>query len=268
MAAANLLRRLAARHAAFVLACAAILGVFEYLLCAAVSAVDLEGVLRNVLQALPPMLQSFLATEFFGGFSARGLIAFGWNHPVAHATGAAVAILPAARAIAGECESGLLELHLSQPLGRLAYLSAWVALAAAAIALVTVAGLAGTALGQRSFGLERFAPAELARLGLAFATLQFAWFGVTLALSAFGREGGRVASTAFVVALLSYFAEAIGRLWERAAPLLPWSPHHHFSPQALLVRGEGAAEGLALLAALAAAGVALAAWRFTRRDLP
>jgi len=268
MPALNLLRRLVARHASFVLTCAALLALFQFLICAAVSSIDVSGILESVLASFPPMLQSFLATEFFGGFTPRGLLAFGWNHPIAHAAGSAVAILLAARAIAGELESGILELHLSQPLSRRAYLATCAGFALGALALVTVAGLAGTAAGQRFFRLEPFGAADLARLGLAFFTLQALWYGVTLALSSFGREGGRVASVAFVVALCSYFASAIGGLWERAAFVLPFSPHHRYSPQAILSGGEPVAGDLAVLAAVAAAGLAVAAWRFARRDLP
>lgn len=268
MPALNLLRRLLARHAGFVLACGFILGFFQFLICAAVSSINVSEVLKTVLASLPPMLQSFLATQFFGGFTTRGLLAFGWNHPIAHAAGAAVAILLAARAIAGEIESGLLEMHLAQPLSRRAYLATWVVFSLGALAFVTAFGLAGTVLGQRLFGIERFGVGTLARLGLAFFALQSVWFAVTLALSAFAREGGRVASAAFVVALASYFADAIGRLWERAAFVLPYSPHHHYSPQALLSQGATAGRDLALLGALAAAALLVAAWRFATRDLP
>lgn len=268
MPALNLFRRLVARHAGFVLTCGALLSLFQFLICAAISSIDVSEILESVLASFPPMLQSFLATQFFGGFTPRGLLAFGWNHPIAHAAGTAVAILLAARAIAGEIESGLLEMHLSQPLSRRAYLATCVLFSLAALALVTALGLAGTAAGQRFFGLERFGAAELGGMGLAFFALQAAWFGVTLALSAFGREGGRVASVAFVVALCSYFASAIGMLWERAAFVLPFSPHHRYSPQAILALGEPVARDLTVLAALAAAGLAIAAWKFTRRDLP
>jgi ABC-type transport system involved in multi-copper enzyme maturation permease subunit len=264
----NLFRRLAARHAAFVTACAAILGLFQFLICAAVSSINLSGALQTILESMPPMMQSFVATQFSDGFSSRGLLAFGWNHPVAHAAGTAVAILLAARAIAGEIEAGIMEVHLSQPVSRLGYLATYGVFAMFALAALTTAGIAGTAAGQRLFGIERFAGHALLRLGLAYFALQSAWFGVTLALSAFGREGGRVASVAFVVALASYLAEAIGRLWTNAAFVLPWSPHHYYSPQAILVQGTRLLPNLAVLAAVAAAGVALAAWKFARRDLP
>lgn len=268
MFAPNLLRRLAGRHAGFVVACAATLALFQLLLGAAVAAVNVSGALQSVLDSLPPMLQAFLTTRFFGGLTQRGLLAFGWNHPIALAAGAAVAIVLGARAIAGEIEAGLLELHLSQPVPRRTWLGTYALFGAVAVGAVTAAGLAGTAIGQRVFGLEPFATRDLARLGLAFATLQLAWFGLTLALSSFGREGGPVAGTAFLLALLSYFAEVIGGLWPRLAFVLPYSPHHHYAPQEILMHTGHLRADLAFLAALAAAGVAVAAWRFARRDLP
>lgn len=265
---ASLLRRFARRHAVFVLACAGLLGLFQLLLCAAVGSFDVSGALHSVLDSLPPMLQAFLSTRLFGGMTPHGLLAFGWNHPITHAAGTAVAIVLGTRAIAGEAEAGLMELHLAQPLARGTWLGSYVVFGAFALALVTTAGLAGTALGQRAFGLEPFPARDLLRLGLAYTSLQLAWFGVTLAFSAFGREAGRVSGAAFIVALLSYFAEVIGGLWTRVAFALPWSPHHHYAPQAILAQDGGLRGDIAWLGALALAGLALAAWRFAHRDLP
>ncbi len=268
MPALNLFRRLARRHAAFVLTCGALLGLFQFLISAAVSSINVGDVLRDVLASFPPMIQAFLENQFFGGFTSRGLLAFGWNHPVAHAAGTAVAVLLAARAIAGEIESGTLELHLSQPLSRAGYFAACVAFGLASLLLVTLLGVAGTSAGTRFFGLECFSTGQMARLGLAFFALQASWFGLTLALSAFRREAGPVVSVAFVVALLSYFADVIGRLWSKAAFVLPWSLHHHYSPQAILVQGGATGGDLAVLALVAVAGLAIAGARFGTRDLP
>jgi ABC-2 type transport system permease protein len=264
----NLLRSLAARHAGFVALSALLLAAFQFLICAAVASVDVSGALEKLLESLPPMLQSMLSTTLFGGFSVHGLIAFGWNHPVAQAIGAALAIVLAARAVAGEAETGAIELLLSQPLSRDRYFAAQAGFALAALALLGLAGLGGTLLGQRVFHLEPFAAAALARLGAAYLLLQCAWFGITLLFSAGGREGGRVASAGFLVALASYITQVIGQLWERAAFLGPYTLQHYFQPQEILVKGEGIARPVAVLLAVALATTAVAWGLFRRRDLP
>ena len=264
----NLLRLLVARHATFVAWSALLLGGFQFLICAAVASVDVSGALEMVLRSLPPVVQSMLSTTLFGGLSPQGLLAFGWNHPIAQAAGLAVAIVLAARAVAGEAETGAVELLLTQPLSRAGYFTAEAGFGLAALALTTVVGLAGTVAGQAVYHLERFGNAALLHLGVGFFLLQAAWFGITLVLSAWGREGGRVAGAAFLLALASYLANLIGHLLDRAAFLLPWTLNHYFSPQEILVEGTSQTRAVITLAAVGAAGLVLAWLRFRRRDLP
>src|SRR5262245_23994751 len=268
MPTANLLRHLAARHAPFLVASAALLAAFQFLICAAVGSVDVSGAFEALVRSLPPLLQEIVSSQLFGGFTARGLLAFGWSHPITHALGSAVAIVLAARAVAGESETGAIELLLSQPLSRGAYFAAHVGFALAAIASLSAAGVLGTVIGQGVFGIERFALGSLLRLALDYALLLGAIFGITLVLSAFGREGGRVASAGFLIVLVSYFGEAIGRLWNRAAFIRPWTLHEYFAPNDILVRGVGIARLAAVLGSVLAASLVLTWARFRSRDVP
>src|SRR5262249_61009467 len=115
MPTANLLRHLAVRHAPFLAASAALLAAFQFLICAAVGSVDVSGALEALVRSLPPLLQEIVSSQLFGGFTARGLLAFGWSHPITHALGSAVAVVPAARARAGGPATGAPEPLLTQP---------------------------------------------------------------------------------------------------------------------------------------------------------
>jgi ABC-type transport system involved in multi-copper enzyme maturation permease subunit len=252
----------------FVVVSGALLGVFQLLICAAVGSVNVTGALETLVSTLPPLLQSAVGSQLLGGYTAHGLIAFGWNHPIGQAAGAAVAIVLAARAIAGEAERGTIETTLAQPLSRGAYFAAHVGFALAALVLLSAAGVAGSLVGQHSFGLERFPAGAWARLASNYWALHVAWFGVTLAFSAFAREGGRAASAGFMIALVSYVAYVIGALWDRAAFVRPYALNEHFSPQRILVEGAGVWPDVRVLLAVAAVGVAVAWGRFRTRDLP
>jgi ABC-2 type transport system permease protein len=264
----ELIRWLSRRNAPFLAASAALLGAFQYLICIAVASVDVSGALQAILRNLPPILRSSAVTQLFGGLSPQGLLAFGWNHPITHALGTAVAILLGSRAIAGEIESGAMELHLSQPLSRPGYLAAQVALGLLALVALTAAGVAGTLLGQGVYGIQPFPAPAYARLAVNYLLLQCAWFGVALLLSAFGREGGRVAGRAFLLAMVSYLAQVIGLLLPAAAGVSPFTLHHYFSPQAILIGSAAGARDLAVLGGVVMVALAAAAWRFVRRDLP
>jgi len=266
--AAALFRHLVRRRGAFLGVSALLLTLFQFLICAAVSSTNAGDALETLVRSLPPAVQNLIATQFFGGFSERGLVAFGWNHPVAHALGTAAAIVLASRAVAGEIESGAVELLLSQPFSRATYFFTHVLFALVALGLLALAGIAGTSLGQVVFHLPLFGGGPLLRLGLAYFLLLCAWFGLTLAFSSVGQEGGRVAGIGFLLALGSFFAQGIGLLWSDASFILPWTVHHYFSPQTLLL-GEGASlRSCFTLLAVAVVGMTIAAWRFWRRDLP
>jgi len=264
----NLLRLLLARHAAFVVVSGLLLGGFQWLICAVVASTDVTGALGTLVQTLPPMVQTMVSEQFFGGFSKASLLAFGWAHPIAQALGAGLAIVLATQAVAGESESGTIELTLGQPIARSAYLAAYVVFALGALAVVSLAGLAGTVAGGRVYGLEPFGIRQLASLGLDFLVMQMALFGLTLMFSSFGREGGRVALLGFLCALVSYLVHVIGTMWDKWKPLVPWTLHAYYVPKDILVSGACVIRPALTLLAIALVSVTVAWWRFRRRDLP
>lgn len=264
----NLLRLLVARNAGFVVVSGILLGGFQWLISAVVASVDVQGALGALVQSLPPLAQAMVSEQFFGGFSKSSLLAFGWAHPIAQAVGGALAIVLATQAVAGASEAGTIELTLGQPIARRTYLAAQVVFALGMLALVTLAGLAGTVAGGRVFGLEPFGLRRLVALGADFLALQSALYGLTLLFSAFGREGGRVALLGFLCALLSYLVHVIGTMWDRWEPAVPWTLHAYYVPKDILVSGASVGRPVAILLAVGLAGTALAWWRFHRRDLP
>lgn len=264
----NVLRQLMARHTAFVLICAVLLAGFQFLICGLVSTVDITGVLEQMKKSAPPFMQSMLGEEFFGTLTSRGMLAFAWSHPITLAMGAAIAIVLAAHGIAGEIESGTMELLLSQPLSRLSYLAAHSIFALSSLMVLSLGGIAGTIGGQNYYELRMFETGALLELSLNYFLLQCAWFGVTLVFSVFGREGGSVARAAFLLALLSYIIQVIGRLLPAASFVLPYSLYNYYSPQAILVELSPVGGSLAVLFVVFVTSLGFVAWKFQRRDIP
>ncbi len=264
----NLLRRLVRRSRFFLLVCAGSLAVFELLVCAAVSTLNVQAFGAQLLATLPPMVQAVLGPQLLTLFTPMGLLAFGWNHPITIAVGAAVAIATASRAIAGEVESGAIELVLAQPISRASYLATQLAFGLGALAFITLVGLAGSVAGELIWKIPPFGPAPAFALAAGFWLVNAAAFGFALLLSAFGREAGRVAGGAFIAVLASYLVQAVGRFWSRAAFLLPWSIYERFNPRELLTTGRLPLSSLAVLGGVLVVSVAIAWARFARRDLP
>lgn len=263
----NLLKRLAGRSGLFLGVVTAVLAGFEFVLCAIVSTLNVPALFAELVKSLPPLMKD-LIVQYIGGFGPADLLAFGWNHPVALALGGAAAVVLASRAVAGEIEAGTLELVLSQPLSRGRYFAGQVVFALSALAVMGAAGGAASWLGQRVYGLEALSPATIARLATNFVLLQAAWFGVTLLLSVFGREAGRVAFTGFLIALLSYLVQVIAGMWPRAAFLLPYSPNGYHDPRVIIKAGALPVRSVVVLGGLAVVCILLALLRFRRRDIP
>ncbi len=263
----NLFSWLAARNRGFLTACALLLGSFQFILCAIVSSMNIESTLAQVLTFAPPLFRAMIEQSVLGG-STAGVLAFGWNHPITHALMTAVAITLAARAIAGEIENGAIELVLAQPLSREAYLACHVIFGLISITIVACAGALGTAIGQRAFAMQPFGVGRVAQLLVNLILLQSAIYMITLLVSAWGREAGRVAVVGVFAVVVSYLVNVIATLWPQAAFLHAYSLHSYYDPRAILVKGDLSTSSALLLAGFAIACGAVALRRFGTRDLP
>ena len=263
----NLMRRLYARHRLLVVSTSALLAAFQFVTCAAISSWDLSSAMEGFLQFAPPALRAIVEQTMFGG-SVEGIMAFTWNHPVTHALTSVVAIALGSRAIAGEIESGLIELLLSQPVSRGRYFAAHVTFAVVALAVVAISGWVGAAVGQAVFGLPPFAWERMARLLANLFLLELCFFSLTLLFSSFGREAGRVAALGAFAAIVSLLVHVVADFWNKAAVVKPFSLHTYFDPREILVHGRLSGASVVVLGAFALVALVSAATRFTTRDLP
>jgi ABC-2 type transport system permease protein len=261
----NLLRHLFSRNAVFTAACVLLLGGFEYLLCAILATIDVAAGLQSILASAPPLFRSMIGERFM---DMANLKVFGWTHPVALAIGAALAIVLGARAVAGEIENGAVEMVMSQPISRATYYLAQIVHGCVALLLVSAGGIAGAFAGQSVYDIDKFGTNDLLLLGLNYFLLQLSWFAVTLALSSFARESGRVASVAFFVALVAFIVRTIGDLWDRTAWALPYTFYNYFSPKKIVVDHAPDSRDFVLLAVVSLVALAIGGVKFQKRDLP
>ena len=133
---------------------------------------------------------------------------------------------------------------------------------------MSLGGLAGTIFGQRFFQIDALGLGCLFKLGVNFFLLQCAWYGISLVFSTLGREAGRVATASFLVALSSYILNVIGKLWSKAAFLLPYALHTYYSPRETLVGNTLEGKSVVVLCAVFFICIGFAVWRFRRRDIP
>jgi ABC-2 type transport system permease protein len=264
-----LVRRSLARSRRLYLAAAAALAAFQVMIVV-VAASFQQMRSFDLLSAMMPMgVQQTLGPGALMLASFTGMVTFGYFHPIV-----VLAVIQlgayAATEPAGEVEWGLFDLQLSRPVPRHAIVTRSLLVAFGTTAACVAAMIAGTWIGLSAFAPPGAAWPMASRLSsLAGHLLLTAWFfaGVGLAAGAFARRRGTAFGATAGAALGLYLLNFLADAWPRAASLRPLSPFHYFP-------GFGVANGAApiawdfsVLAAGAAGLVAIAFWRFERRDL-
>jgi ABC-2 type transport system permease protein len=170
-----------------------------------------------------------------------------------------------AAAIAGEEETGTLELLLAQPVSRRRVVVEKFEALCVSLAVITVVFTAVVLTSCRVFDLNIRVSALLAVVGAAYALGLL--FGA-LALFVGGLTGHRAlsAGVASAAAAAAYVISSLGSIVDAIKPLRPLSPFWWYSGDNPIRRGLPPAHG-ALLASVTIAFAATAVVAFDRRDL-
>ncbi|MGA1775128.1 MAG: ABC transporter permease subunit [Nitriliruptoraceae bacterium] len=219
--------------------------------------------LQGMVDALPPELSQALGYDRIG--SAAGFVTSTVYGLLGMALLLVFAIGTGARTVAGEEESGLLELAAAAPVRRTALLDG------RALALVVRTALLVLVLFAASAALVRISDMDVAVAGLAAGSLQL-WLFTTavglVALAVGAATGRRVAGVAVGAALAvgGYVADAIAGLVPEAAWLVEVSPYAWFLGGDPLVAGVDGG-GVVRLVALAVIAWLSGRTLIGRRDL-
>lgn len=229
-------------------------------------------------------------------------------HPVVLILVSLWAVGRAGSAVAGELDRGTMELLLSQPVPRDRLILAHLIVDAVVIPAVCLSVFAGTHAGLWAVGpfaidytvLDKLPknslvtiprgpdvlPVDVSRQPFALvnlAALMFAVSGLTIAISAAGRNRWRAVGFAAFVVVGMFAVNVLGQLWEPAGYLRPATVFFYYQPQKVWLKESWAAElgeawaggeplcGVPVLPVLVGVGLAgyLVALRvFVRRDLP
>jgi beta-exotoxin I transport system permease protein len=211
-----------------------------------------------VVQTMGPALTSF-----------RGMVLFAYFDPLIVMLLVQFAIYLATEP-AGEVESNLVDLLLARPMPRHAIVSRTflvmafgTSLMVGAMQATTWAGLWWMAPGDAQW------PAARTVLSLSAHMMLVAWCfgGVALAASGWARRRGAVIGAVGVLAITAYLVELLESIWAPARELARFSPFHYYAATGILAGTAQESRNLAVLGFTAFAALALAYWRYQRRDL-
>lgn len=171
--------------------------------------------------------------------------------------------------LAGEEESGTLELTLALPLPRWQLVLMKAAALGIAVLLMLLIAFGGVVMGYQAI-LDQVETGVT--LGNLLAAMLNGWPIVMLFamlsmwLGAYLPHRRHASALATVVLIVTYFMNSLGNLINDLEPLRPWSPFYYFASFDTLVEGVDAGNVLTLLAA-AGVFLLLAVISFQRRDV-
>jgi ABC-2 type transport system permease protein len=224
----------------------------------------------DLLSALVPLsVQQTLGPGALMLASFAGMVTFGYFHPIVVLAVIQVGIY-AATEPAGEIEWGLFDLQLARPVPRRAVVTRSALVALGVTAATVCAMAAGTWVGLSTLapaGAVWPSPHRVLSLAAHLLMLSWVFAAAGLAASACTRRRGTAFGGVGVATVFLYLLNFVADAWAPAARLRPYSPFHYFPGLAVANGTAPIAHDLGVLAGLTVALVAIAYWRFERRDL-
>jgi ABC-2 type transport system permease protein len=213
----------------------------------------------------PRVIEAFLggAADFS---TPAGWLVTAMMHPIVLALLTAAAFVVAAGAVAAELERGSLDLVLSRPVPRRAFLTAKMVASLVVVTAVQVGGLIGVLVARSTLDEIRGLPLGGTLRAFLGSWILFAAFAmVATYLSARSSLRGRALGTAAGVVVGTFFVNFISLLFDEVEPMGYASPFRYFRA-ADLIEGQGLPELLVLIV-LGVLFAGLAHHHFARRDL-
>lgn len=241
--------------------------VFLFVLAGTYTALGGAAGLAKSFGARPPALFSaFAGTRGANLFSPDNYIGFGFLHPLYLVLTLTVAISIGTAAVAGDIESGRVELLYTRPVRRTTLLDARLGLWAVAQLAVVAAGVGGSWLGTRlSNDLHGVSSILYLRVAVQYLPLAILFGAVAFAASSVAHTRGQALAVTVGVAALSYLVNFVALLWHPMAWAQRVTPFGYYAPLEQIDRVNVA--NVVVLLAVAAVLLLAARWWLEQRDL-
>jgi hypothetical protein len=243
-----------------------ILFLFQIVMIVAARAIQNSGGFSTLGALLPSFMEEWTN---MAALSFRGMVLFGYTHPVVLLFFIAIAIVIGSEP-ALEIDSKFIDLVMSRPLARSVVINRSIIV----LVTVTIAGIASMIAGTMG-GLALLAPPSvrtpearvILSLALNLGLIVVAWGAVTLAIASFANRGGSAAAIGGLLAFVMIVVDYVGRFWEAALPISRFSPFHYFNPFQIIGGQPLRIADVLVLIAVFVAGCIVANIAYARRDL-
>lgn len=263
---ARLVTRSLARHRGLLAGMAVVLAGFQVLLVTIAVNLQREGLFGMMSAIIPPAFQASLGGAGLATFG--GFVAFGFFHPVVIlALAAATAYLAAE--LAGDVESGLVDLVAARPVSRVTL----VVRSALTAAVATLGVVASMVLANRAAALVLSGQPgamplpPLVKLAANLVALTWCCGAIGLAIAAASRRRAAATGASAILFIALYLVNFAAPWWRPARPFARLAPFHYYDALAVFTSTHAPARDIAVLLAVTAVCLAAACVLYHRRDL-
>lgn len=244
-------------------------GTFVFLLVLAGTYTALggaAGLAKSFGSRQPAFFSAFAGARSANIFTPGNFVGFGYLHPMFLVLTLAVGISIGTASVAGDIETGRVELLYTRPLRRTTLLDARLGVWAVAQLAVVAAGVAGSWIGTRlSHDLRDVSLAVSLRIVAEYLPLAAVFGAVAFAASATARTRGHALAITVGVAAIAYLVNFVALLWHPMAWSQRVTPFGYYSPLESTNRID--VGNVALLLGVAIVLLLVARWWLERRDL-
>lgn len=198
------------------------------------------------------------------------LVGVSFNHPIVLALVGGVTVSFGARACQGELRDGTLESTLARSVSRTSYLMAYVVVIVLSLVAFLVVAWASMVGFERAFGLPGTLDAGRAAVMCVNAGVSFLGFGaIALLVSVFAARSHSATFVTVGILVVMFAITFAERAWAAAwlDVVGPLSLFHWYDPAPVLLGLSVPTSHFVVPLAISIVAVALALWRFERRDL-
>ena len=263
-----LLLRSASQARYLMLGALTLLWGFQIIIIAQSAEIERASSFSRMADLLPGFLQRGLGNKALILATFKGMVAFGYFHPVVCILVAGLAMYLATE-LAHEVESGLVDVELARSMPRHRLLTRSLLLALGALIVAASVMAVGTWMGARLFGagLDLPAPGVRVRLLGNLVALGVCLAGFALLVATLSRRWMTAFTTVMLTTVIAYMIDFLALGW-RPMETIAWLSPFHYYPALSIVAGDASTgTDVAVLLGSATVFVATAYWQFQRRDL-
>lgn len=242
---------------------------FQLVVVGQASAIEEQNSFSRIAEFVPGFLQRGLGSRAMLLAAFKGTVAFGYFHPVVLMLVSVLAIYLMTEP-AHEVESGLVDLELARAVPRHTIVTRSLLAGLLAIGAASLLMAAGTWLGLRTFARPSFDAPSASTIAVLLAHLAAVagLFGAAgLAIAAGARRWTNAFFTAALATVVLYLIDFLSIGWPVMRSIAWISPFHYYPALSVIAGDAPIGRDLTVLLTVTALLIAIAYWRFERRDL-